>query len=176
MAFAGVQAQEHGYRTHPGRRILHSTSQQSGGTGRAFVRRGACAAPDAPAGSPDRSVPIKALAADSGYRNITVQVQPIKGLELPSNADLVWTSNNYHDVHNVPGIDIPAFNKAVWAALKPGGVYLVIDHTASANAPADVTSTLHRIRPETVIQEVTAAGFTLEAQSSVLHNAADSHD
>ena len=176
MAFAGVQAKSTVIELIPGggyyTRLL---SKAVGPEGHLYAVVPA-PRPDAPAGSPDRSVPIKALAADSGYRNITVQVQPIKALELPSNADLVWTSNNYHDVHNVPGIDIPAFNKAVWAALKPGGVYLVIDHAASADAPADVTSTLHRIRAETVIQEVSAAGFTLEAQSSVLHNAADSHD
>ena len=131
--------------------------------------------PDAPAGTPDRSVPIKALAAETGYQNITVQVQPIKALELPTQADLVWTSNNYHDVHNVPGIDVLAFNKSVFAALKPGGTYLVIDHEAAADAPADVTSSLHRIRSATVIEEVTAAGFVLEAKSDVLHNAADNH-
>ena len=104
-----------------------------------------------------------------------MQVQPIKALELPTQADLVWTSNNYHDVHNVPGIDVLAFNKSVFAALKPGGTYLVIDHEAAADAPADVTSSLHRIRSATVIEEVTAAGFVLEAKSDVLHNAADNH-
>jgi predicted methyltransferase len=132
--------------------------------------------PDAPPGSPDRSLPIKALASDPTYHNITVLVQPIRELDLPSKADLVWTSNNYHDVHNVPGIDMLAFNKSVFAALKPGGTYLVIDHAAAADAPADVTSTLHRVRVDTVIQEVQAAGFTLAAQSNLLHNADDAHD
>jgi predicted methyltransferase len=132
--------------------------------------------PDAPAGTPDRSVPIKAIAADPNYKNVTVQVQQIRALQLPSNADLVWTSNNYHDVHNISDMDILAFNKAIFSALKPGGVYLVIDHAAAQDAPADVTSTLHRIRSATVIQEVMAAGFLLEAQSSVLNNTADSHE
>ncbi|HEV7431955.1 MAG TPA: hypothetical protein VGN77_02860, partial [Steroidobacteraceae bacterium] len=90
--------------------------------------------------------------------------------------DLVWTSNNYHDVHNVEGLDVMAFNKAVFAALKPGGTYLVIDHAAAANAPPEVTSTLHRIRSETVIHEVLAAGFTLAGKSSALHNTTDSHE
>jgi predicted methyltransferase len=176
MAFAGVQPKSVVIELMPGggyyTRLL---SKAVGPQGRLYAVVPA-PRPDAPPGSPDRSIPIKALAADAGYRNITVQVQPIKALELPPNADLVWTSNNYHDVHNIPGIDVLTFNKAVWAALKPGGVYLVIDHAAAANAPADVTSTLHRIRAETVIQEVTAAGFTLEGQSSVLNNAADSHE
>ena len=132
--------------------------------------------PDAAAGSPDRSLAIKAIAAEPGYGNISVLVQSIKALELPPNADLVWTSNNYHDVKNVPGIDVLAFNKSVFAALKPGGVYLVIDHAAAADAPADVTSTLHRIGAATVTQEATAAGFVLEAQGEVLRNAGDTHE
>jgi predicted methyltransferase len=130
------------------------------------------AAPDAP----DRTLPIKALAAESGYGNVSLLVQPIRTLQLPPQADLVWTSDNYHDVKNVPDIEMLAFNKSVFEALKPGGVYLVIDHAAAADAPADVTDTLHRIRAATVREEVLAAGFVLDSESDVLHNAADSHD
>jgi predicted methyltransferase len=132
--------------------------------------------PDAAPDAPDRSLPVKAIAAASGYGNISVLVQPIRALQLPTQADLAWTSDNYHDVKNVPGINMLAFNKSVFDALKPGGRYLVIDHAAAADAPADVTSTLHRIRAETVKEEVLAAGFVLDGQSEVLHNATDGHD
>ena len=176
MAFAGVQPKSVVIELIPGggyyTRLL---SKAVGPEGHLYAVVPALP-PDAPAGTPDRSLPINALAAEPGYHNITVQVQPIRALELTPKADLVWTSNNYHDLHNAKGLDMLAFNKSVWAALKPGGVYLVIDHAAAPDAPADVTSTLHRIRSETVIQEVSAAGFTLEAQSSVLHQAGDSHE
>jgi predicted methyltransferase len=132
--------------------------------------------PDAAPGAPDRSLAVKAIAAERGYGNVSVLVQPIKALQLPAQADLAWTSDNYHDVKNVPGIDMLAFNKAVFDALKPGGRYVVIDHAAAADAPADVTSTLHRIRADTVRDEVLAAGFVPDGQSEVLHNAADAHD
>jgi len=132
--------------------------------------------PDSPPDAPDRTLPIKAIAAESGYGNVTLLVQPIKALQLPAGADLVWTSDNYHDVKNVPGLDITAFNKAVFAALKPGGVYIVIDHDAAADAPADVTSTLHRVRESTVEQEVVAAGFVLDSKSALLRNSTDKHD
>jgi predicted methyltransferase len=132
--------------------------------------------PDAAPDAPDRSLPVKAIAAASGYGNVSVVVQPIKALQLPSQADLVWTSNNYHDVKNVPGMDMLAFNKSVFDALKPGGSYLVIDHAAAADAPADVTNALHRIRAETVKEEVLAAGFVLEGESEALHNTTDGHD
>jgi len=176
MAFAGVQPKSVVIELIPGggyyTRLL---SKAVGPDGHLYAVVPALPA-DAPAGSPDRSVPIKAIAADPAYHNITVLVQPIRALDLPPKADLVWTSDNYHDLHNAKGLDMLALNKSVWAALKPGGVYLVIDHAAAANAAPDVTSTLHRIRSETVIQEVSAAGFTLEAQSSALHNTDDSHE
>lgn len=131
---------------------------------------------DAPPGTPDRSLPIKAIVAESGYDNINVLVQPIRTQQLPSGADLVWTSDNYHDLKNVQGLDLMVFNKSVFDALKPGGVYLIVDHAAAADAPADVTSTLHRIRVDTVKQDLLAVGFVLDAQSDILHNTTDAHN
>jgi predicted methyltransferase len=128
---------------------------------------------DAPADEPDRSAPVRAIAADARYPNITVLEQPIRSLSLPVHTDVVWTSQNYHDVHNVPGIDLLAFNKAIFDSLKPGGLYFLIDHSAAADAPANVTSTLHRIDSALVKQEVIAAGFVLEAESDLLRNPAD---
>lgn len=124
-------------------------------------------------GEPDRAAPVKAIAADPHYGNVTVLIQPIASLSLPEQADVVWTSQNYHDVHNVTGLDLLAFNKSIYAALKPGGEYFVIDHSAAADAPADVTSTLHRIDSELVKREVIAAGFVLEEESPLLRNSAD---
>ena len=92
---------------------------------------------------------------------------------VPEKADMVWTTDNYHDFHN--RTDMAAFNKAVFDALKPGGVFLVEDHAAAPGAGATVTGTLHRIEPATVRQEVTAAGFKLVRTSDVLANPADNH-
>lgn len=132
--------------------------------------------PDAPANAPDRAAAVKAIAADKNYRNVTVLVQSVKAVQLPVKADLVWTSQNYHDVHNVPGIDLLAFNKAIYAALKPGGTYLVIDHIAAPNSMPDVTSKLHRIDPVVVKREIRTAGFVLVSEGNLLRNAADAHD
>jgi predicted methyltransferase len=117
---------------------------------------------------------IKALAADPGYSNLSVTEGPLSGFNVPESLDLAWTSQNYHDLHNwVAPEDLAAFNKAVFAALKPGGLYVVLDHAAAAGAPADVTETLHRIDPAVVKKEVTAAGFKFEGASDVLKHAAD---
>jgi predicted methyltransferase len=72
-------------------------------------------------------------------------------------------------------VDMAAFNAAVFKALKPGGVYIVLDHVAAKGSPADVTDTLHRIEPSVVRREVEAAGFRFDGESAVLANPADPH-
>jgi predicted methyltransferase len=119
---------------------------------------------------------MKALAAEAGYGNISVLERPVSRFIAPEPLDLVWTSQNYHDLHNKDfGGDVAVFNRAVFAALKPGGVYIVLDHVADAGAAADVTEKLHRIDPEVVKREVLAAGFRLESASEALHRATDPH-
>jgi predicted methyltransferase len=83
----------------------------------------------------------------------------------------------YHDLHNAMfgKPDMLAFDKAIYAALKPGGTFLVLDHAAAPGSGASVTETLHRIDPATVKQEVTAAGFVFDGESDVLRNPADDH-
>ena len=175
VAFAGIKRGASVLELVPGggyfTRIL---SQAIGPKGQLYTLSPA-PRPDAPANAPDRAAPIKAIAADPHYANVKLLIQPIKKLDLPAKLDLVWTTLNYHDIHNVPDIDLLAFNKAIYSALKPGGVYFVIDHTAAADAAADVTSKLHRINPEVVKTEVLAAGFVLEAQSDLLKHPADPH-
>jgi len=122
----------------------------------------------------------KATAELRGYAathpNITVSVETaLESLHLPRKLDLFWISQNYHDLHNKAfgPADIAAFNKGVFDALKPGGSYVVLDHTAAPGAPADVTETLHRIDPATVRREVEAAGFVFDSASEILANPAD---
>ena len=112
----------------------------------------------------------------AGHRNITVSVETaLQSLHLPAKLDLFWISQNYHDLHNkyFGPVDIVAFNKAVFDALKPGGAYVVLDHRAAPGAPADVTETLHRIDPSAVRREIEAAGFVFDSDSELLANAAD---
>jgi predicted methyltransferase len=130
---------------------------------------------DAPADQPDYSAGAKAVAADPHYSNVSMLVQTLATFALPSPVDVVWTSQNYHDVHNIPNADLAAFNKRAFDALKPGGEYLVIDHAAEAGSGARDTQTLHRIDPATVKSEALAAGFVLESQSDLLKNPNDPH-
>ena len=131
--------------------------------------------PDAPADRPEPSAAVKAISADPHYKNVNVSVMKLVELKLPEKLDMVWTSQNYHDVHNVKDIDVGAFNKAVFDSLKPGGVYVVIDHATEKGAGFSVTSTLHRSDPEAVKTEVEAAGFKFDGSSDVIASAADDH-
>ena len=126
--------------------------------------------PDAP------PPPVQAIAADPHYGNVSVSFQRVADLKLPPGVDVVWTSQNYHDFHNIPDTDVATINRAVFAALKPGGIYFVLDHAAEAGSGVADTNTLHRIDEETVKQEVTAAGFKLVGESEVLRNKSDSHN
>jgi predicted methyltransferase len=123
---------------------------------------------------------VKAVSELQGYAvthpNLTVTTAAaLEGLEFPEKLDLFWISRNYHDLHDefMGPVDILAFNKAVYSALKPGGVYVILDHSAAVGAPANVTETLHRIESSTVRREVEAAGFKFESESSILANPAD---
>ncbi len=130
---------------------------------------------DAPADVPDFAARVKAIAADPNYANVSVVVEPFSQLGVPAPVDLVWTSQNYHDLHNFPGLDVGVFNKMVFQDLKPGGIYLILDHTAEAGSGGRDTKTLHRIDPETVKQEVLAAGFVFVGSSDLLRQAGDTH-
>jgi predicted methyltransferase len=128
---------------------------------------------DAPADAPDRSAAVRAIAADPHYANVTVNQVRLKEFSLAPPVDLVWTSQNYHDVHNVKELDVVAFDKAVFAALKPGGVFIVLDHSAEKGSGFRDTGTLHRIDEEAVKKEVESAGFKFAGESNALRNKAD---
>lgn len=129
---------------------------------------------NAAADAPDRNAPIKALAAEPNYPNISVEELVMGRVSSPVPLDLVFTAQNYHDLHNVAGLDVAAFNKSVFDALKPGGLYVILDHSAEAGSGSRDTATLHRIDVDTVKQEVAASGFEFIAGSELLKNSADS--
>jgi predicted methyltransferase len=114
---------------------------------------------------------LNALAAQLG--NVTVVATDLTNFTLERPVDLAWTTENYHDMHNGPTPSFAGVNAAVFKALKPGGIYFVEDHAALAGAGPAVTQELHRIDPAQAIEEVTAAGFVLDAQSDLLKNPDD---
>jgi predicted methyltransferase len=176
LAFAGVRPGDHVVELAPGRgyftRLLSAVVGPQG-------RLTAVASPKRPDAAPDAPAPasfVQAIAADPHYANVTVSEQRALDFALPEgSADVVWTSQNYHDFHNVPGLDVLNLDKAVLKALKPGGTYIVLDHAAEPGSGFRDTNTLHRVDPEAVKKEVLAAGFRLEGEGGVLRNRDDPH-
>ena len=118
---------------------------------------------------------VQAIAADPHYPNVVVQVQPSVDLSAPEPLDLIWTSQNYHD-YGDPFMGKPgtaALARMAYRLLKPGGIFVVIDHKSAPGHGTADTDTLHRIDPDTVMKEAKAAGFEFAGKSDVLLNPKD---
>jgi predicted methyltransferase len=118
---------------------------------------------------------------EAQYPNVHVVLGDLNAIALPEKVDVFWTTENYHDLHAIPNADIAAFNHSVYESLKPGGVFLVEDHSAPAGSTVEVTSRLHRINETMAVSELEAAGFQVQARSDLLRNPGDdrtliSHD
>lgn len=113
---------------------------------------------------------------DSRLPNVETIVQEVDALALERGSfDAVFLVQFYHDTYWME-VDRAAMNHAVFDALKPGGVYLVIDHSAEVGSGSRDTESLHRVDETMVRDEVVAAGFRLESESQILRNAEDPRD
>ncbi len=123
------------------------------------------------------SANVRKLSQQPGFGNIEVLVQPAAAFSTPAPVDVVFTSQNYHDYPDkfMGPTDPALLDKAVFAALKPGGTFVVIDHAAEAGSGMRDTETLHRIDPAAVRRQVEAAGFEYVGESDVLRNPKDDH-
>lgn len=125
--------------------------------------------------NPDRMARSAAVIAEGGYDNVVIATPPFAAFDqVGEPLDVVWTTDSYHDMINgqTPE-EMAAFNKGVFRALKPGGIYFILDHAAQVGTGFTATDTIHRIDPEAVKQQVLAAGFTLDAESDALILAED---
>jgi predicted methyltransferase len=182
LAFAGVKPGDQVGELLPGRGYFTKIfCKIVGDRGHVYAVGVTPAAP--PAGAPPPpdmpSAPPSNAAAGAGTpcTNVTSSSAPAAEFKLPAKLDLVWTSENYHDLINpmFGAPDMAAFNKTIYDALKPGGVYMVEDHAAAAGSGTRDSVAMHRIDPATVIATVTGVGFKLEARSELLANAEDPH-
>ena len=116
---------------------------------------------------------VTGLAKEPGRENIQVGHDPLMQQGPDNIVDIVWTSQNYHDFHNLPGVDMVAANRILFRMLRPGGRYIVLDHSGAAGSGAANTQDLHRIDPAQVRKEVEAAGFVFDGENKALSNPAD---
>jgi predicted methyltransferase len=167
LAFAGVKPGDAVVELFPGKGYYTRLLSAVVGAKGSVTTVSSVPKPDAPPPA------VKALAEDPHYANLHPTFQKLGELKLPPDSDVVWTTQNYHDFHNIPDVNVATLNKAVFDALKPGGIYFVLDHAAEAGSGGRDTNTLHRIDEETVKQEVKAAGFELAGESDILRNKDD---
>ena len=112
---------------------------------------------------------------DEGRKNVSLDTAAFGEFHLDAPMDVFWTSRNYHDllVAKYGVVDMAAFNAHVFASLKPGGLYLVLDHSAAAGSGASQAPLLHRVDEAFVKDQVEKAGFRFEGESEILRNPAD---
>jgi predicted methyltransferase len=118
---------------------------------------------------------MRTLAKEPGRENVeAVSADLVAMPEATQPADVLWLHLFYHDLHTAliqaRGVTAVHFNRAVYERLKPGGSYVVVDHAAAVGAGTRDAQSLHRIEPASARKEVEAAGFVLDAESTMLAN------
>jgi predicted methyltransferase len=126
-------------------------------------------------GGADMKAASNGVAADPHFANVSEgPFTPDAIGKAGGPFDLVWTSQNYHDLHlTVLKLDVVAIDKQIFAALKPGGVFFIEDHSAKLGTGATAPDALHRIDEDFVKHEVESVGFKLVGESDALRNPAD---
>ncbi len=143
------------------------------------------AAPGAPPAAP-RPSPVALADRDARLHEAGIPAAPIVALSRPfedpvpsdlasEQIDLVTLMFNYHDLGHL-GVDRAAMNRAVFRALKPGGLYVIADHAGRPGTGISESGTLHRIEEAFLRQEVEAAGFRLVEEGKFLRNPNDPRD
>ena len=123
---------------------------------------------------------MRTLAKEPRRENVeVVSVDLVAMPEATQPVDVLWLHLFYHDLHTAlmqkKGATAADFNRAVFERLKPGGSYVIVDHAATAGTGTSNAQSLHRIEPASVREEVEAAGFALDAESTLLANKDDPH-
>jgi len=128
------------------------------------------------ASKPERYEEPLAVLSKAYPGHVIPMRSPFSDLAFAEPLDLVFTSQNYHDLHlkNLAVATASDMSAKVFKSLKPGGVYLVIDHVGNPDT-VDAPNTVHRIDPAVLRKEIEAAGFRFESESAALRNPADDH-
>src|SRR5690606_8922063 len=110
----------------------------------------------------------------AAYPNVTRVNGDLDTMRFDQPLDVVFMSQEYHDFH-IPafGVDVAAMNRAVFDALKPGGLFIVIDHAGRPGTTNTEVQTLHRIDGDFLRREVEAAGFAFDGESDAVRNPDD---
>ncbi|QDZ07487.1 class I SAM-dependent methyltransferase [Sphingomonas panacisoli] len=114
---------------------------------------------------------------DATKGNVSIEAAAFGTVRFPQPLDLAWVTQNYHDlkIAKYGVVDTVAFDRGVFNALKPGGVFFVLDHEAPPGTDTAGIEKLHRIEKALVIKEVTSVGFKLVDEGTFLRRPSDDH-
>jgi predicted methyltransferase len=127
--------------------------------------------------SPNPGATLRKRLEDYPQADFVVVARPFED-PVPDQTpklDLITLVLNYHDITYLP-VDRAKMNARLFAALKPGGRFVVIDHSGRSGTGISEGKTLHRIEESVVLTEVRQAGFVLEAEGDFLRNPADTRE
>jgi predicted methyltransferase len=114
----------------------------------------------------------RAFAA--AHPNTKYQAVDYNKIEIPKNIDIVWSVLNYHELL-MRGTEMTAFHDKLFKAMRPGAIYLIVDHAGVIGADMKVTLPMHRLDPSIIRSGVGAAGFEMVLESRLLERTDDDH-
>jgi predicted methyltransferase len=125
-----------------------------------------------------RAPAVAAVTRDPNYANTMLYVRRVSDFVLPEKVDLIFVGQHYHDMKSpiLGPVDMRRFSQAAFAALKPGGYYVVVDFAAAPGSGARDAATLGRVDPALVKAEAGEAGFQFSGETPVLADRADPHN
>ncbi len=115
-------------------------------------------------------------ALAQAYPNVERVTGKLEEMSFDRPLDVVFMGEEYHDFV-IPrfGVDLAAMNRRVFEVLRPGGLYVILDHQAADGAGIDVAGTLHRIEAAELRRQVEAAGFVFDGESEAVRTPSDDH-
>jgi predicted methyltransferase len=127
--------------------------------------------------------PLQARLESGRLGNVVHETLDLNHMDLgPASLDAVFLIKVYHDLYWVdsegvwPKVDTSGVLDQLARALKPGGVLLLVDHSAKAGTGNTVASSLHRIEESYAIKDFEAHGFKVVAKSDLLRRKDDARD
>ena len=114
-------------------------------------------------------------SVDATYANVDAVAGAAGAPAFPANLDMIITVQNFHDLYlsQMPAGSAARASAALFAALQPGGVLVVVDHSAVDDSGTGAVDTLHRIDQAVVIAELNAAGFVLDGETDLYRHPVD---